>query len=162
MSWALDGFTFRSLTSYGDVRDTFKFDLNGGAFEAAPSVIVPSPAGGLFVRSNAENQTFTQEFSFSGGDDSVDWIAGFFYMKESGEQDYKVNLDILGLNLVEASETDTNSYAIFGEATWQVSDTFSLTAGARWTLDQKDYLNNCIGTLCSDGGASADARSVDQ
>ncbi len=153
MSWALEGFTFRSLTSYGDVRDRFNFDLNGGAFEAAPAFIVASPTGGFFIRSLAENQTFTQEFSFAGGNDNVDWIAGMFFMKESGEQDYRANLDVAGLSLLESSETDTTSYAIFGEATWQVSDSFSLTAGARWTLDDKEYQNTCTGTLCNDGAA---------
>ncbi len=153
LSWAFDSVTFRSLTGYGDVRDRFKFDLNGGAFEAAPAFIVPSPTGGFFIKSLAENKTFTQEFSFSGGNDSLDWIAGVFYMKESGEQDYRANLDIAGLNLLEASETDTTSYAIFGEGTWKITDSFSLTAGARWTLDDKDYKNSCSGTLCNDGAA---------
>lgn len=149
MSWAFESFTFRSLTSYSDVRDRFRFDLNGGAFDLPP--ILPSPTGGLLINSLAQNDTLSQEFSFSGGNDSVDWIAGMFFMKESGEQDYRANLDIFGLNLLEATETDTQSYALFGEATWQISDTFALTAGARWTLDDKEYTNNCSGTLCNDG-----------
>ena len=36
--------------------------------------------------------------------------------------------------------TDTQSYAIFGEGTWSIiKEKMSLTAGARWTLDDKDY-----------------------
>jgi len=130
MSWAFDSVTIRSLTSYSDIRDRFKFDLNG--------------TGGLYIKSLSDNKTFTQELTFTGGDDTVDWIAGVFYMKESGDQDYRVD----GGGLLEASETDTTSYAIFGEGTWKVTDTFSLTAGARWTLDDKEYMNTCTGFFC--------------
>lgn len=149
MSWTFDALTFRSITSYSHIEDRFKFDLNGGVFEPANGVLIPG-AGGLYVKSNSENDTFTQEFSFSGESDSFDWIAGVFYMKESGEQDYVV--DIVTPALGEYSDTDTTSYAIFGEGTWTITEKFSLTAGMRWTLDDKDYTNDCGASFFLCGG----------
>ncbi len=149
LSWEFSAVTFRSLTSYSDINDDFKFDLNGGALEpVAGSGFILTGVPGFFIQSFGENSTLTQEFSFSGGSDSFDWIAGVFYLKEQGEQDYQANLAVAGLNLLEASRTDTQSYALFGEGTWAITEKFSMTVGARWTLDEKAYLNNCSGTLC--------------
>jgi len=149
MSWAFDSFTFRSITSYSHIKDRFKFDLNGGVYEAAPDVLIPG-AGGLYVKSLAENDTFTQEFSFFGDSDSFDWIAGVFYMKERGNQNYRV--DIVTPALAEYSKTNTTSYAIFGEGTWTITEKFSITAGMRWTLDDKDYSNDCDAAMFLCGG----------
>lgn len=34
---------------------------------------------------------------------------------------------------------ETTSYALYGEGTWDFNDRWSLTAGARFTIDEKDY-----------------------
>ncbi len=150
MSWSFDAFTFRSITSYSQIKDRFKFDLNGGVFELAPGTLIKG-TGGVYVKSLSENDTLTQEFSFSGGSDSFDWIGGVFYMKERGNQDYIV--DIVAPALVaELSSTNTTSYAIFGEGTWSITEKFSLTAGVRWTLDDKSYVNNCSAAAPFCGG----------
>jgi len=149
LSWAFESFTFRSLTSYSEIKDRFRFDLNGGGPDFGGGIVPGAP--GILVKSTADNDTVTQEFSFSGGSDSFDWIGGVFYMKESGNQDYIV--DVIGpASVDEMSRTNTTSYAIFGEGTWSITEKFSLTAGMRWTLDEKDYVNNCSAAAAFCGG----------
>ena len=149
MSWSFDAFTFRSITSYSQIKDRFRFDLNGGGPDFGGGIVPGAP--GLLIKSTAENDTSTQEFSFSGGSDSFDWIGGVFYMKESGNQDYIV--DVIGpASVDEMSKTNTTSYAIFGEGTWGITEKFSLTAGVRWTLDDKSYVNHCSAAAAFCGG----------
>lgn len=149
LSWALGGVTLRSLTSFSDIRDRFRFDLNGGRSPVPPAV------GGTLIGSTADNSTVTQEFTLAGGSDSFDWIAGVFYMKEQGKQDYRATDPLLFVNLRELSKTDTQSYAIFGEGTWAITEKFSLTVGGRWTLDEKEYSDSCQTATCNSGGVPA-------
>jgi len=143
LSWELGGATLRSITGYSDIKDRFRFDINGGV-----STTPGQPAvGGLLIQSIGENSTFTQEFTLSGDTESFDWITGIYFLKERGDQDYNAGLGAL----VESSKTDTQSYAIFGEGTWSITEKMSLTAGARWTLDDKDYRNTCTGFFCGGG-----------
>ncbi|MBT8421807.1 MAG: TonB-dependent receptor [Gammaproteobacteria bacterium] len=140
LSWQLGDTTLRSISSYSKIKDRFVFDLNGG-------VVNPPLLESVLIDSLAENRTWTQEITLSGATDSFDWITGIFFMKERGSQDYRANAAPF-INLLEASRTDTQSYALFGEGTWQIKDNMSLTAGARWTLDDKEYENVCTGGSC--------------
>ena len=146
LSWDLNGVVLRSLTSFADIRDRFRFDLNGGVSPVPPAV------GGVLVNSLAENSTTTQEFTLSGATESFDWIAGVFFMKERGNQSYKATNPAFFLDLLEESSTNTTSYAVFGEGTWSITERFSLTLGARWTLDEKKYTNSCQTASCNSGG----------
>jgi iron complex outermembrane receptor protein len=40
-----------------------------------------------------------------------------------------------------ASDVNSTSYAVFGQATWQVSDLIALTGGLRYTRDELDYIH---------------------
>jgi iron complex outermembrane receptor protein len=40
-------------------------------------------------------------------------------------------------------QTETNSYAIYGEGTWEIAEKFAMTLGARVTRDEKEFSNNC-------------------
>jgi iron complex outermembrane receptor protein len=156
LAWSFDVFTFRSITGYSDIDDEFNFDLNGGAFQNNTPVFTGVP--GLYVDSESNNKTLSQEFNFSGSafNDRLEWIAGVFYMNEEGEQQYQVLADfdpndnaiILLPAFTENVDTETDSFAVYGEGTWAFTDKLGLTLGARWTEDQKDYLNNCVGGFC--------------
>lgn len=42
-------------------------------------------------------------------------------------------------NEVSITDNETTSYAIYGQGTWDFNEKWSLTLGARYTLDEKDY-----------------------
>jgi iron complex outermembrane receptor protein len=134
LSWDLESVLIKSITSYSDIDDEFGFDLYGGA------------PPGLYVKSDSNNTTVSQELTFSGdafGDTiPFHWIAGLFYMNEDGDQTYNPTI------VSEAIDTETNSYAIYGEGTWDFTEKFAMTLGARVTRDEKDFSNDCKG-LCT-------------
>ena len=109
-----------------------------------------------------DTDTFSQEIQLiSPAGNTVDWMAGIFYYQE----DYDIyQLSDLGTEFcvpliaalagpgaaagclagpqVGAGDADFNqeltSMAAFGQATWNISDSWTATLGARWTNDAKD------------------------
>jgi iron complex outermembrane recepter protein len=74
--------------------------------------------------------------------DRLTWVLGAYYL------DLSINADQLydqGNNSTRInSDLDTNSYAVFGQATYSLTDTFRVTGGLRYTLDQKQQLTNQV------------------
>jgi len=134
MSWDLGSVLIKSITSYSDIDDEFGFDLTGG--------VAYGPVGTPFyINSDSNNTTISQEINFSGdlfGDTiPFHWIAGLFYMNEEGDQTYNPAF------ITETVDTETNSYAIFAEGTWDITEKFALTLGARVSRDEKDFSDDC-------------------
>ena len=97
---------------------------------------------------------FTQELRIaSTGDNTVDYIAGLYYFRETVDA-YALTrygtaavatvlspalpaliLNGVGVEAVNAYKTD--SYAAFGQATWHLTDNLNLTGGLRYTSDRK-------------------------
>lgn len=148
--WDFDNFSIKSITGYSQIDDTFRFDLNGGANDLGGGIITGVP--GIYIRSESENDTFSQEFIAQGqiAEGEFDWLAGIFYMNETGNQDYNPTaynafsptFDAVD-SINEAVRTDTKSYAIYAEGTWNFAESWSATLGGRWTRDEKKFRENC-------------------
>ena len=96
-----------------------------------------------------EASQFSQEFRLSGSADSIDWIAGIFYMQEEverAEEFYTRYNAALSGGLGLAAEGDvlflqdntTTSTAAYAQADWNLDDNWTLTYGVRWSRDKKE------------------------
>ena len=115
-----------------------------------------------------DNNAWQQELRLTSvGGETIDWLGGLFYYKSEFDRgdnggramflsdsasDDPVLASILGLpfgtpgqeGYVDGSQ-DTDYYAIYGQATWNINDKFSVTAGARWQKEEKDaYINQWV------------------
>ncbi|WP_322054390.1 TonB-dependent receptor [Paraburkholderia bannensis] len=94
----------------------------------------------------------------------IDWVVGAYYFYEQTNTNtftafgpdadlfqYGVNRGILnGVTAVSPASVETNSAALFGQATWHVNTRADLTAGVRGTYEDKTgYVNR----LAPSGGA---------
>ena len=111
-------------------------------------------AGSIFGTLALEKyEQFSQEIRLaSPGGGKVEWIAGVFY--QTGYLDYQDNIIIpantvlqnVSPTLVPLTSTtvhrdyfaNSDLWAAFGQVTWNVSDTFRLTLGGRYTSEDKD------------------------
>lgn len=145
-----NGLTLRSITSYRD-------------WEAVNAHVDVRLAVDLLpADTKFQTETVSQEFQLtSPGGQTIDWLAGAFYYSE----DYHVtdsrdagdgfcvptiaaavNPGVGALCLTFPQEgaltTDFDqtleSFAIFGQSTWNINDTLTATVGLRWTSDDKD------------------------
>ena len=127
-TWDLnDQISFKSITAYRDMEY-----LGNLEFDGAPQVVIH------YLESGKSDQ-FSQEFQLVGKNDAgtLNWIAGAYYFTEDGR-----NLqddDQFGALDQRRSDVKTDSYALFGQGTLDLSEQVSLTAGLRYTNEEKDY-----------------------
>lgn len=109
----------------------------------------------LDVRLNQFSETFTQEIRLASSSGSFDWIVGAFFLDEtagySGSRLTGVALVPLD-TLTDDNQQDTFSWAIFAQGDYHFSDRTTLTAGLRYTTDERDLSGNTSGLV---GGVTA-------
>lgn len=150
LEYELDnGMTFTSLTG---LLDSSGFVDNFGFFP------FPESFGKMERDHGYNDEAFSQEFHLSGGaDTSLFWQVGAYYYDATNEQNqstgtYGLPFTRSGANNVADMEgnkdgetrfwdnanSETESLALFGQATWNVNDWLSLTGGLRYTdVDKK-------------------------
>ncbi len=84
-----------------------------------------------------EQDQFTQELQLLGTYDRMNWILGLYYFSEDGNN---VNtLDFTVSNFRSGGAFDNTSWAAFAQATYDMTDRFHLTLGARYTDEDKAF-----------------------
>jgi iron complex outermembrane receptor protein len=112
-----------------------------------------------------ESEQWSQEFNLiSTGDDALEWILGAFYFDEEVNEDFSIFtpggvLDPAiplpggqlpggnGINQNPIAEHKAESYAFFGQATYSISDNLRLTAGLRYSVDEKEQSRTGAGIV---------------
>ena len=134
MDWNLnDNFSFKSITASRE-GDSF------GGIDFDNTVLKSFDVIGVY-----EDNQFTQEFQLSYVGEGIAAVGGLYYYTGEACGVFDVQLEVLG-NILGApgltSEsggcTDTDSYSAYGQASFDLSDKWSLTLGGRYTQDSKD------------------------
>jgi len=105
-----------------------------------------TPLGAIIIGQNSE--LITQELRFSGGNDAIQWQAGVFISSEEGDDANNT----VGRAQVTAVENDSAS--VFAQGNFSLTEQLSLTAGLRFTEDDRSVDLQELGVL---GGAIAPA-----
>ncbi len=107
--------TFTSITAYREMED-----------ELRTQVTFP------FSQSTDQNQ-FSQEFTLASEHvGPLNYVVGLYYFQED------VDLDVTFILPFDIN-TDTESYAAFGQAFYEATDRLTLTAGLRYTTEDKGF-----------------------
>ncbi len=141
VSWqAAETFTFKSTTAWRDQDWQFLTDGDG----QVGNPIIPGPASALplfHIFQDQQQEQWSQEFQGVGSiGNSVEYVAGFYYFHEENQQiTENVILAPLGFNRYTDTSLTTDSYALYGSFDFHLGDNLQLTAGGRWTNDDKDF-----------------------
>ena len=118
-----------SISAYRDTDSDIAFDQDN-----TPIPLVNAP---IFYRT----ETFSQEFQLLSNDsERFDWIVGLFYMDL--DFDYQLVLNGLGLPTGlndKHSRQQVTSYAGYAQGTYAIGDATNLTAGIRFTSDEREF-----------------------
>lgn len=130
-----------SITSY-DTLDSFsQTDVDGG-LQGGPEAIGALGRQAFFSVSSGDglddHSQFSQEFRLSGESDKLFYQVGLYYFDEDITVNSTNFLNSGSIADVTFAEQKTTSAAIFGQIEYQVSDDLSLTAGLRYTDDEKE------------------------
>lgn len=134
MSKELWSTTLKSITSYRRVHTFHPFDFDG----------TPLPVFSSLTEFGATSHLFTQEFQLNGNllDDRMKYVLGAFYL-DSAAIDLSNSFAILPLNPrigVNDALVETESTAVFGQATYDITSSLHFTGGLRWTSEKRDTL----------------------
>jgi len=154
LDWDLDEHTITSITSYQDVYDRFgRGDIDGGfgcLFTCGGGPMGPpstpfSAFNSPFVvdidtGSNILVTQLTQEFRIASNlEGPMNYQLGAFYFKD--EFDGLAKAQSAGATSFEPSSSshiENTTWAVFGQGSYDVSDQVTVTAGVRYTDDEKD------------------------
>ena len=143
-----DQLTLKSITAYRKLRTTDYVDIDATAAEVGDVLV------------DVHQDQFSQEFQLLYTSDRLSGVAGLYYLDEDitshqeAFADDLVNLAafrgilpdfLLGpsnfptfLRTID-DDLKTNSYAAYANVSYSVTDALRLSAGLRWTRDEKDY-----------------------
>ena len=126
--------TLTSITAYEDADGHSLGDIDGGFGASFLPIMgpgfIPFPA---LTQDDADVQQFTQEFRVANNDaDRLFWQVGVFYF--DSDLEVKTNPFFAPPTTVKHENT---SYAVFGEGEYELTDVWTLTAGVRYTDDDK-------------------------
>ena len=136
LKWDAEHFTLTSITDYSTVERDYIEDSDAS----------PVPLFNFFLTTDAEQ--FSQEVRLNGQTDTMDWVAGVYYLDLSVDDSNGAETDpfidpagdtpaVSGLD--NPYETNTESWSIFGQVERRLSDRVTGVLGLRWIRDEKDH-----------------------
>ena len=147
IDWALGDHTLELITGYSAYGVEFTDGLDRSSIGLAASTV------------QEEFEQWSQEIrlvSPSGG--QFEYVIGALYLDQTHDVDQSITqpfppdpmvLAALGLSLpppnppfltdIIVGSQDAEAYSLFGELTWNITDTFRLSAAGRFTSEEKDF-----------------------
>jgi len=132
-AWTSGALVLSSITAWRDLRNRGVFDNDGEARTI------------LHFAFDTEQSQLSQELTLAGDWSRTKVIVGAYWFTEDIRHD-TINYSGSRPNpaapvtaLPDLTDQDTDSYAVFGQASFAVTDALTLTAGARYTWDEKDF-----------------------
>jgi iron complex outermembrane recepter protein len=135
--WDLsDSVRFTSVTDYKSFEKLLFIDV-----DAAPVNQLANYAG-------VDADTFAQELRFNGQSDNLRWVTGFYYLTIDNQSDNGLKAPAnsiinagLGapLDIGVVADLQTDSYSLFGQLEYDLTDTLALTGGLRLIREEKDF-----------------------
>jgi iron complex outermembrane receptor protein len=128
LDWKFSTFDLRSITAWRAFDAFFTRDTDISPYR----IITPS--------SRVDQRQFSQEFqAFSKSGTPFAWLAGLYYLDEEADDDSTFETASF-LSRNGGRDIVSRSAAVFGQATWHFTDEFSITAGGRYTEEEKSYV----------------------
>jgi iron complex outermembrane receptor protein len=115
--------TLRSITAYREDRSESPIDFDSTAARSFDAPVV------------YENEQFSQELQAIYEGDRWTLIAGAYYLDANAYNAFDVYFPTL--TQLTVGDVDTQTWAVFGEATFDFTETLSLTLGGRYTEDER-------------------------
>jgi iron complex outermembrane receptor protein len=127
-----DAFTLKNIIAYREDESTSPID-----FDSLQSADLDVPA--IY-----ENDQFSEELQLQYSSDRLNGLVGFYYLDANASTVFDVLLDttgqllgLPGLNAQTFGDVNTETWSLFGDFTYDVTDRLHLTLGARYTEDTR-------------------------
>ncbi|MGS2724016.1 TonB-dependent receptor [Porticoccus sp. GXU_MW_L64] len=135
INWSVGNLTVDSVTAYRDYSLDGAQDSDGTEFT-------------LFNNQGVvASEQFSQEIRLSSDNDSAfSWVVGAYYLQEDVTMDFTIRnfqgLFGAGTEATFDASQDLSSWAVFVDATWDITEQLSVSLGGRYSTEDKDFTNN--------------------
>lgn len=159
LNWYLGDVTAKSITAYRRIGATSSYDFDGTPYPLSEQLL------------NLRQNQLSQELQLSGRSfgDRLKWIVGGFYFHEnaSDNQDVPFYQPVVatgggafrrlpgGFSFTSFIDQSTDSYAVYGQATYQLVKDLSATFGLRYTDERKELYSYLTGAFARAPGTVA-------
>jgi iron complex outermembrane recepter protein len=136
------GLTLTSVTGYQTIDNFFsRGDIDGGLAVGPPASAV-TPFSSETSDEVTDHSQFSQEFRLaSGPGGAFDWLIGAYFFDEELSV-LSLSYNTLAAGAVNGRSTlrqETEAWAIFGSASFKPTEALTLTAGLRYSDEEKTY-----------------------
>lgn len=132
LDYDFGGATLTSITAYENADGRSRADVDGGNLVTGPGFI-PFPSD---TQDSIDLDQWTQEVRLASDTDGpLAWQVGAFFF----DSDFTVLTEGFDFPPPTRVRHQNQSWAAFGQATYQLTDAFKVTAGARYTEDDKQF-----------------------
>ncbi len=133
-NWSVGDFLVTSITAYREASIAALTDNDSR----------PTSPLGFFQTGATDQEQFTQELRLaSPADGRLNYILGLFYFDQTVARQFTRQFQFPGQQPgtgISTFSVDTTNWAAFGQATYNFTDSWRLTAGLRFTDDQLDFI----------------------
>ena len=127
INWDLGPVILTSVSAYRDVDFAVQFDGD------ATDILFQNFAD------TSTSQQFSQELRLaSSGDSRFDWLLGAYYFNDDGNTTISIPIPGFGFDIFHEASISTNAFAVFGQATYDITDRLAVTLGLRYSDEDKD------------------------
>jgi len=124
--WSVnDWLTLKSITARreGESRGNIDFDN------------LPGPV--LDIPARYDDEQFSQEFQALFGGDRWQAVTGVYYLDATASGAFDTVVGLANLTTLTSGSVETESVAVFGDFSYDLTEALSLSVGGRWTRDEK-------------------------
>jgi len=122
---ASDTLSFKSITAYraGETEGAIDFDN------------LPAPL--LDIPAYYADRQFSQEFQATYTGERLQGVAGVYYLNARAAGAFDTVIGAASLTTLTSGSVETESFAVYGDLSFDFTDRLSGSIGARWTKDEK-------------------------
>lgn len=139
-----DNLDIKSIAAYRDLEGYEVIDLDGTAI---PHIL------DSYQWTTMKHASYELQFLGTAMDGKLDWTAGLYWYYEKGDEDslgFTFEPIITYNPFTQLANIDNQSYSVFSQGSYSINDKWSLTAGVRWTYDEKELTtSNYTAAACS-------------
>ncbi len=98
----------------------------------------------------ADYDKFSQELRVSATTTRIKWLTGLYYDKDDDTWSNRTSSVYPMMNMVVDRDLGGESYAVFGQLRYALTDKFGVTGGLRYEHQDKDFRDNTTGAFFDD------------
>jgi iron complex outermembrane receptor protein len=129
----LGGATFTSITDFKNFYKFFSLDLEAG------------PENQFFWHGESDENTLSEELRLNGHSGPSDWVAGAYFLHINNHSVHGIGAladsayPVNNWSQPRIVQMQTKSYSLFGQEEYALTDSISIIAGLRGTIEKKNY-----------------------